>query len=168
MDPLPTREPGDAAIAGLVAQMLQTTATLTVMVDEMMRFHAAGHSAPDAPPVIDVLARLLRDVLPALLVSHPPAVVESAAAVLRDADAIMCRDLYFVLAGRDAAEPRPPSRNASIAAAPGMSVRPPVARRSGGTLASSRRPSPASRSRSTTSSHERSRASIPRRRARPP
>ena len=64
---MPPCAPGDAAIAGLVAQMLQTTATLTVMVDEMMRFRDAGHSAPDAPPVIEILGRLLCDVLPALL-----------------------------------------------------------------------------------------------------
>ena len=93
---MPPCASGDAAIAGLVAQMLQNTATLTVMVDEMMRFRDAGHSAPDAPPVIEVLGRLLRDVLPALLADHPAAVIEEAAAVLRDADTIMCRDLYFV------------------------------------------------------------------------
>jgi hypothetical protein len=87
---------GDRAIAGLVAQMLQTTATLTVMVDEMTRFRAAGHSAPDAPPVIDVLGRILCDVLPALLANHPPAAIEGVTDVLRDADTIMCRDLYFV------------------------------------------------------------------------
>ena len=87
---------GDPAIAGLVAQMLQTTATLTVMVDEMMRFRAAGHSLPDAPPVIDVLGRLLCDVLPALLADHPPATIAAVTDVLRDADTIMCRDLYFV------------------------------------------------------------------------
>jgi hypothetical protein len=85
----------DGAITGLVAQMLQTTATLTVMVDEMMRFEAAGHSAPDAPPVIDVLGRLLCDVLPALLANHAPAAIEGVTDVLRDADTIMCRDLYF-------------------------------------------------------------------------
>jgi len=96
MDTTPPCASGDAAIAGLVAQMLQTTATLTVMVDEMMRFREAGHSAPDAPPVIEVLNRLLRDVLPALLATHPTAAIEDAAAVLSDADAIMCRDLYFV------------------------------------------------------------------------
>ena len=96
MNTLPPCESGDRAIAGLVAQMLQTTATLTVMVDEMMRFESAGHSAPDAPPVIDVLGRLLCDVLPALLADHPPAAIDDVTTVLRDADAIMCRDLYFV------------------------------------------------------------------------
>ena len=93
---MPPCASGDAAIAGLVAQLLQNTATLTVMVDEMMRFRDAGHSAPDAPPVIEILGRLLCDVLPALLADHPAAAIEDAAAVLRDADAIMCRDLYFV------------------------------------------------------------------------
>jgi hypothetical protein len=96
MDTMPPGASGDAAIAGLVAQMLQTTATLTVIVDEMMRFRDAGHSAPDAPPVIEILGRLLRDVLPALLTTHPPAAIEDVAAVLHDADEIMCRDLYFV------------------------------------------------------------------------
>jgi hypothetical protein len=96
MEPLPTCESGDPAIAGLVAQLLQTTATLTVIVDEMMRFEAAGHSASDAPPVIDVLGRLLRDVLPGLLVEHSRMTIESATIILREADAIMCRDLYFV------------------------------------------------------------------------
>jgi hypothetical protein len=96
MDPLPPCESGDPAIAGLVAQMLQTTATLTVMVDEMLRFQAAGHSAPDAPPVIDILGRLLCDVLPSLLVEHSRMTIETATTILREADAIMCRDLYFV------------------------------------------------------------------------
>jgi hypothetical protein len=96
MEPLLPCEAGDAAIAGLVAQLLQNTATLTVMVDEMMRFRAAGHSAPDAPPVIDVLGRLLCDVLPALLANHTAAAIEGVTGVLREADEIMCRDLYFV------------------------------------------------------------------------
>jgi len=106
MNAQPPSASGDAAIAGLVAQMLQTTATLTVMVDEMTRFRAAGHSAPDAPPVIDVLGRILCDVLPALLANHPPAAIEGVAEVLRDADTIMCRDLYFV-----APESTPSNRN---------------------------------------------------------
>lgn len=106
MDTTPPCASGDAAIAGLVAQMLQNTATLTVMVDEMMRFRDAGHSAPDAPPVIEILGRLLRDVLPALLATHPAATIDDATAVLRDADAIMCRDLYFV-----SPDTMPPSRN---------------------------------------------------------
>ena len=96
METLPPCESGDPAIAALVAQMLQTTATLTVMVDEMMRFRDAGHSAPDAPPVIDVLGRLLCDVLPGLLVEHSRMTIETATTILREADAIMCRDLYFV------------------------------------------------------------------------
>jgi hypothetical protein len=96
MDTMHPGAPGDAAIAGLVAQLLQTTATLTVMVDEMMRFRSAGHSAPDAPPVIEILGRLLCDVLPALLATHAASSIEDVTTVLRDADEIMCRDLYFV------------------------------------------------------------------------
>lgn len=96
MEPPPPCESGDVAIAALVAQLLQTAATLTVMVDEMMRFQASGRSAPDAPPVIDVLGRLLCDVLPQLLAAHPRAAIAGATEVLRDADAIICRDLYFV------------------------------------------------------------------------
>jgi hypothetical protein len=96
MDTMPPCAPGDAAIAALVAQMLQTTATLTVMVDEMIRFHDAGHSAADAPPVIEIVGRLLCDVLPQLLATHSARSIEDATAVLRDADTIMCRDLYFV------------------------------------------------------------------------
>ena len=103
---------GDAAIAGLlITQMSQTTATLTVMVDEMMRFRDAGHSPPAAPPVIEVLGRLLCDVLPALLATHTAASIEDVTTVLRDADTIMCRDLYFVSpdampSSRDAAPER--------------------------------------------------------------
>jgi hypothetical protein len=96
MEPLPSCESGDPAIASFVAQLLQSTATLTVIVDEMMRFQAGGHSAPDAPPVIDVLGRLLRDVLPSLLVEHSRMTIESATTILREADAIVCRDLYVV------------------------------------------------------------------------
>jgi hypothetical protein len=92
----PSCESGDRAIAALVAQLLQTTGTLTCMVDEMLRFQAAGHSTPDAPPVIEILGRLLCDVLPALLADHPPGTLEAVTDVLRDADEIMCRDLYFV------------------------------------------------------------------------
>ena len=82
MDTMHPGAPGDAAIAGLVAQLLQTTATLTVMVDEMMRFRSAGHSAPDAPPVIEVLGRLLCDVLPALLATHTASSIEDVTTVL--------------------------------------------------------------------------------------
>jgi hypothetical protein len=96
MDTKPPCSSGDAAIAALVAQLLQTTATLTVMVDEMMRFRSAGRSAPDAPPVVEILGRLLCDVLPALLATHSPAAIADVATILREADDIMCRDLYFV------------------------------------------------------------------------
>jgi hypothetical protein len=105
MSSLPPCESGDPAIAALVAQMLQTTATLTVIVDEMMRFAASGHAAPDAPPVIDILGRLLCSVLPDLLGDHPRASIECATSVLRDADALMCSELYFV-----APEATPPAR----------------------------------------------------------
>ena len=108
MDPLPPCESGDPAIAGLVAQMLQTTASLTVMVDEMMRFQAAGRSAPDAPPVIEVLGSLLRDVLSGLLTEHSRMTIESATTILREADAIMCRDLYFVSPEATASRERRP------------------------------------------------------------
>jgi hypothetical protein len=96
MSSLPPCESGDPAIAALVAQLLQTTATLTVIVDEMLRFAASAHAAPDAPPVIDVLGRLLCSVLPDLLGDHPAASIECATSVLRDADALMCSELYFV------------------------------------------------------------------------
>ena len=127
---MPPCASGDAAIAGLVAQMLQTTATLTVMVDEMMRFRAAGHSAPDAPPVIEVLGRLLCDVLPALLADHPPARSSRHRRPARRRHDHVPRPLLR-LAGRDAmpASRHPTPRNPAAA---DMSRRGGVAR--GGTL----------------------------------
>jgi hypothetical protein len=93
MDTLPPCESGDPAIAAYVAQLLQTTATMMLIVDDLMRFAASRRPVSGAPPVNEVLAKLLCSLMPALLADHSPAAIERATAVLHDADAIIGREL---------------------------------------------------------------------------
>lgn len=102
-----THRPDEDAIGAFVAQLLDTSFTLLTIVHEMARFAASGRSAPDAPPIPDVLRDLLCGVLPPLVATHSRAAVEQATAVLDAATDIVCEDIYTV------SFDRPPARPAS-------------------------------------------------------
>ena len=102
-----THHSDEDAVGAFVAQLIETSFTLMTIVDEMTRFAASGRSAPDAPPVPEVLRDLLRGVLAPLVATHSRAAVEQATAVLGSASDIVCEDIYTV------SFDSPPARRAS-------------------------------------------------------
>ena len=91
-----THHSDEDALGAFVAQLIETSFTLMTIVNEMRRFAASGRSAPDAPPIPDVLRDLLRGVLPPLVETYSRAAVEEATAVLGSATDIVCDDIYTV------------------------------------------------------------------------
>ena len=91
-----THHPDEDALGAFVAQLIETSFTLMTIVDEMTRFAASGRSAPDAPPIPDVLRDLLRGVLAPLVATHSQTAVEQARAVLQSTTDIVCEDIYTV------------------------------------------------------------------------
>jgi hypothetical protein len=106
MEGMTTHTTDDDALDAFVDQLLQTSFALMTIVDSMMRYAAAGHSAPDAPPIPAVLSDLLRGVLPGLLTTHSREAVEHATAVLDGALEIVCDEIHFV-SPEASSRPRP-------------------------------------------------------------
>ena len=91
-----THDSDEDAVGAFVAELIETSFTLMTIVDEMARFAASGRSAPDAPPIPDVLRDLLRGVLTPLVATHSQTAVEQATAVLESTTDIVCEDIYTV------------------------------------------------------------------------
>jgi len=81
---------------------------------------AAGASDPGAPPVDEVLARLLLDVLGRRLAQeHSRAAIERTASILADTAEIVCAELLLVPLEGQNLRPRRPNRAQRRARRPG-------------------------------------------------
>lgn len=89
----------DLALDDVIAQLLAVTGPLTQILEHMARVSATGQSAPDAPPVAEVLTGLLRDVLEPLPAAHGEHVLQSTAAVLDQAAELICSEVFLVPPG---------------------------------------------------------------------
>jgi hypothetical protein len=87
---------GQDPLDALVFQLVSTTGALMFIVGHMERSISSGRSAPDAPPVQEVLSALLRDVLAPLPERHGRAAIETATTVLAEATEIACTELFLV------------------------------------------------------------------------
>jgi hypothetical protein len=84
------------ALSAFVAELLGTTAPLMTCIDHMRKSAASGRSHPEAPPVMDVLAMLLRDVLAKVAERHPPSELAKATTILAEVGDAVCADLFLV------------------------------------------------------------------------
>lgn len=86
-------EPSSGELTEFVAELLEATGSLMLIVDHLARFdlHAA---APDGEPVPDLLGRLLGAVLGPLVAWHGPGALREAAAVLADARELACAAVF--------------------------------------------------------------------------
>lgn len=99
------------ALVAYVAQLIRTTAALMGIVEHMARSVASGRSAPGAPPVDEVLSRLLRDVLGEPLArEHSRAAIERTASILAETAEIVGSELLLVPLDGPNPRPRRPSR----------------------------------------------------------
>ncbi|MEA2185793.1 MAG: hypothetical protein QOK16_804 [Solirubrobacteraceae bacterium] len=120
MDPQPAFHSDEDALAAYVAQLIRTTATLMGIVEHMTRSLASGRSAPGAPPVEEVLSRLLRDALGGPLArEHPRSAIERTSAILADTAEIVGSELLLVPLDGPYMRPRRPSRAQRRARRPG-------------------------------------------------
>lgn len=84
------------AVESFVEEFLATSGMICRIIDHMTRFHDAGHSHPDAPPIDVVLTGLLRDVLAPLTDKCGRSDIEIATAVLRSASERISEEILLV------------------------------------------------------------------------
>ncbi len=84
------------ALDELVTQLLQCGGVLSQIISHMVRFQAAGRSAPDAAPIPEVAHSLIRGVLAGVGKRHSKRDIKVAAAIVKQATASICDEIYFV------------------------------------------------------------------------
>jgi hypothetical protein len=84
------------AVDQLVAELLDCGGVLSQIISHMVQFEASGRSAPDAAPIPEVAHSLIRDVLGDLRKRHSKRDIAVAAAIVNEATAAICNDLFAV------------------------------------------------------------------------
>jgi hypothetical protein len=84
------------ALDAFVQQLVETSLTLTTIVEAMVRFHERGFSSADAPPIPDVLREVLASAFTPLAERLGDEGLAGATRVLGDATDLMCSDIYIV------------------------------------------------------------------------
>jgi hypothetical protein len=80
----------------LVSELLGVGAVLSQIISNMVRFQAAGKSAPDAAPIPEIAHRLIRDVVGDLRSRHSKRDLRVAAAIIGEATNAIADNLFFV------------------------------------------------------------------------
>jgi hypothetical protein len=88
-------QPPDA-LDDLVTQLLEVGAVLSQIISHMVEFQAAGRSAPDAAPIPEAAHATIRDALRNLRRHHSKRDIKVAAAIVGEATAAICEDVFFV------------------------------------------------------------------------
>src|SRR5450755_2206982 len=87
---------GADPLADLTTELLECGAVLSQIVSHMVRWQAAGKSAPDAAPIPDVARKLIREVLGGLAHRYSAAEISAAAAIVGEATNVIADDVFFV------------------------------------------------------------------------
>jgi hypothetical protein len=69
---------------------------LSQIISRMVAFDASGRSAPDAAPIPEVAHGLVRGVLDNISRRHSKRDIKVAAAIVEEATASICNDIFFV------------------------------------------------------------------------
>lgn len=88
--------PDQQALAMLVSQMMQTTGTLSLIVNHMAEWSSAERVPADSRRFDEVLAELLQDALEPLADRHTPGEIAAVAELLDAAQEMICEELYLV------------------------------------------------------------------------
>jgi hypothetical protein len=84
------------AVGMLVAQMMQTTGCLSLIVNHLLSWTASEPEAGGGGGFDEILAEMLCDVLEELRQRHPVAEIAAAAALLDEAQKIICDEIHLV------------------------------------------------------------------------
>lgn len=87
----------------LVDRLIECGGVLSQMVAHMVEFQESGRSAPDAPPIPDVLRTLVRESVRQIRRRHSKADIRTAAAIVDQVTDAICSEILFV-----PADPAPP------------------------------------------------------------
>jgi hypothetical protein len=99
---------GDDPSAALVAQLLQTTGCLMLIIDHMARWAESGRVPDGAPPFNEVLAALVAEAIEPVVEGLSRAEIEKATAVLAAASDAVGEEVLLVPI--DGEPCRPPAR----------------------------------------------------------
>jgi hypothetical protein len=94
-DHVDSSQPADG-LDDLVTQLLECGGVLSQIISHMVRFQAAGRSAPDAAPIPEVAHSLIRSVLGGIGKRHSKRDIKVAAAIVKQATAAICDEIYYV------------------------------------------------------------------------
>jgi hypothetical protein len=94
-DHIDSSQPADG-LDDLVTQLLECGGVLSQIISHMVRFQAAGRSAPDAAPIPEVAHSLIRSVLGGVAKRHSKRDIKVAAAIVKQATAAICDEIYYV------------------------------------------------------------------------
>lgn len=105
MDDMTNSTGGSAKDAdALVTDLLSCSDVVRRILDHMTAFHAAGCSAPDAPPIGIVLREILKDVVKPVVERRRHSEVEIGRSILNEIAQAMCDEILLVSGGPRAEE----------------------------------------------------------------
>lgn len=84
------------ALDELVRQLLECGGALSQVVASMVRFQAAGRSAPDAAPIPVVAHSLIRSILDDVGRRYSDRDLKTAAAIVEEATEAICHEIFIV------------------------------------------------------------------------
>lgn len=80
----------------LVSQLLACGGPLSQMIGHMAEFEASGLSSPDAPPILEIAHKLIRDLNAELPERHTEQELKVAAEIVEEVTTAICENIFFV------------------------------------------------------------------------
>jgi hypothetical protein len=88
--------PPPAPLDELTTQLLEVGAVLSQLVSGMVRFQAAGRSAPDSAPIPEVAHQLVCSSLDEIAKRHSRRDIRVAARIVEEATHAICENIFYV------------------------------------------------------------------------
>jgi hypothetical protein len=88
--------PSVDALDALVAQLLACGGPLSQMIGHMAKFEASGLPSPDAPPILEIAHKLIRDVNAELPQRHTERELRAAAEIVEEVTTAICENIFLV------------------------------------------------------------------------
>jgi hypothetical protein len=88
--------PTHDALDALVDQLLACGGALSQIIGRMQEFETSGLSSPDAPPILEVAHKLIRDVNAALSERHTEQEIKVSAAIVEEVTTAICENIFFI------------------------------------------------------------------------